>query len=157
MDSYFNSPERLAALATEAESWLGTPFYLRGAVKAKGVDCVTLSAEIMRALGVIGDYHFPPYSLDYAKHHEVSLVLNWLDGSPRFARLTDADGGPQAGDIACFQFGRCVHHCGVMLDSLRMIHAVEKRAVVPSRLDDSTWARRLDGFYRPLPIIDSPI
>jgi cell wall-associated NlpC family hydrolase len=148
--SYFDDAERRGAMILELRSWLKTPFVLRAAVKGQGVDCVYLCGEMMRACGVIESFRFPAYSLDWAKHHDNSLVLAWLDACPRFTRLPEGE-PPQAGDIACFQFGRCVHHCGVMLDGLRMIHALEKREAVESQLDDSTWAKRLVCFYRPLP------
>ena len=147
--SYFDDAARREALLVEARSWLKTPFILRGAVKGAGVDCVYLAGEVMRACGVIDSFTFPVYSLDWARHHDHSLLLAWFDASPAFARLPAGE-PPQAGDVACFQFGRCAQHCAVMLDNIRMIHALEKREVVESQMDDSTWSSRLVCFYRPL-------
>ena len=146
---YFSSPESAARLAAEASSWLGTPFRAHSAVRGAGVDCVLLCGELMRSLGAIDAYRFPPYALDHAKHKTASLLLAWLDASPRFARLPENDPA-LAGDIALFQIGRCVHHAGVLLDPRRFIHALEGPGVIISQLDDATWSKRLHGFYRPL-------
>ena len=105
----------------------------------------------MQNLGVIAAYTFPRYSLDYSKHNAHSLVLAWLEGCPRVARFPKEE-TPQAGDVACFNYGKCVHHCGVMLDASQMVHALEGRSVTLGDLSDSTWNKRLACFYRPLPL-----
>ncbi len=148
--SYFASADLLARLRVEASSWLGTPFRAHAAVRGAGVDCVFLCAELMRNLGVIGAYQFPPYALDHAKHRTGSLLLSWLEASPAFERLP-ADESALAGDLPLFRIGRCVHHAGVLLDGRRFIHALEGPGVVLGQLDDATWSKRLFGFFRPLP------
>lgn len=148
--SYFADPVRQAQLLFEANSWLATPFVHRGRVKGAGADCVTLTGEIMVACGVIDSYEFPRYSLDWAKHQTRSLVLEWLEACPRVVRLP-GDEAPAAGDVGCYQYGKCVHHCAVVLAPPVLIHTVLHDQVDLGRLDDSSLTDRLVCYYRPLP------
>ncbi len=148
--SYFDDPVRQAELLTEAQSWLATPFVHRAKVKGAGADCVTLTAEIMVACRAIDSYAFPRYSLDWAKHQSHSLVLEWLEASERFVRLPD-DESPVPGDVGCYKYGKCVHHCSVVLAPPVLIHTILHREVDLGRLDDSSLADRLQCYYRPLP------
>ncbi len=149
MIPFFDDPENRAKLRAEAASWLDTPFRARAAVKGAGVDCVQLTARIMVACALIKSYVFPRYTMDWAKHHDRSLVLEWLTTCPRVIRVDDAE-SPRFGDVVCFKVGRCVQHVGVALDPPHFINAVEGMSVSLCRLDDSTWQKRLDCIYRPI-------
>ena len=149
MDAFFASAERQAQLRAEATSWLNTPFCARAAVKGAGVDCVRLTAELMVACGLIRGYEFPRYSLDWARHRDRSIVLEWLAACPQVALVPDGEPA-QIGDVVGFKVGRCVHHVGVVLDPPLFINAIEGARVSISQLNDSTWAKRLACLYRPL-------
>jgi cell wall-associated NlpC family hydrolase len=147
--SYFQNRDRESQLFAESESWIGTPFLHRAAVKGVGVDCVQLAASILKACEVIGPYNFGEYPLDWGQHQTESLLTGWLDRSPAFVRLA---GGPgRMGDVVCFTVGKCVQHCGIMRGSLGFIHVLSRGRVTINQLDDPTWAKRLACFYRPLP------
>ncbi len=147
-DAFFDSPERQAMLRAEAASWVNTPFRVHAAVKGAGVDCVRMVAEIMVACGVIPGYTFPRYSLDWAKHQDRSLVLEWLASCPCVALVPDGE-PPQFGDVLCFKIGRCVQHAAVALDLPLFVNAVEGARVSISQINDPTWSKRLACVYRP--------
>ena len=149
--SYFADAERRAQMRAEAESWLGTPFFHRGNIQGAGADCVHFIAEVMRACGVIEGYVFPPYSRDWQKHQTRSLVLEWLEACPRFARLPDAD-SPLPGDVSCHRVNKCVHHCALVLEPPLLIHALRGHGVDYGRMDDPSLSERLQCYYRPLPL-----
>ena len=155
MNAFFASPERQARLLAEAESWVNTPFRAHAAVKGAGADCVKMVAEIMVACGLIPGYTFPPYTLDWAKHQDRSLVLEWLDACPQVARVPVEDPAKiidlvQIGDVLGFTIGRCVQHAAVALNPPLIINAVEGARVSKSQLNDPTWGKRLTCIYRPV-------
>ena len=149
MTAFFDDPSRQAKLRAEVAAWVGTPFKVHAAVKRAAVDCVRLTAEIMVACGVIESYKFPPYTLQWAKHQDRSIVTEWLDACPQMGRLPKEE-PVRIGDVVCFKIGRCVHHVGVVLDAPEFLNAVEGARVSICRLDDSTWSKRLACVYRPM-------
>jgi cell wall-associated NlpC family hydrolase len=87
--------------------------------------------------------------MDGGDHADVSQVLSWLEAHPRFRRverLTLA-----AGDLVTFRLGRVAHHVGLVLEPPSFIHAIRGYGVIESRLDDPTYAKRLERVYRPVP------
>ena len=157
MESFFDNPVSRDELLVEAASWLDTPFRKGCAVKSAGADCVYFTAEVMRQCGVIEDYGFPPYSLDWGKHQTRSLILEWLDACPAVAKLPAAEtiaaeiAALRLGDLACYKFGRVVHHLAIVLEPPRIIHALEGARVDYGELTDATWKDRFVCAYRPLP------
>ena len=150
MTAFFDDPARQAKLRAEVATWVGTPFKVHAAVKGAAVDCVRLTAEIMVACGLIESYTFPPYTLQWAKHQDRSIVTEWLDACPQVVRLPKEEPA-RIGDVVCFKIGRCVHHVGVVLDAPCFVNAIEGLEVSTTcRLDDSTWSKRLARIYRPV-------
>lgn len=131
-------------IVTEAFTWVGTPFGAHQACKGAAVDCVHLVGSVMVAAGVVTGYSFPPYSMDYSQHWDRSLIDEYLNSVPAMQRVENGE----AGDIVTFRIGRCVHHCGILVDSKRFVHAALGRKVGFGQLDDSTWSQRVDGFWR---------
>jgi cell wall-associated NlpC family hydrolase len=87
--------------------------------------------------------------MDGGEHRNSSQVLEWLEASTRFERLTPG-AAVQTGDIACFRMGRVPHHVGLVLQPPIFIHAMRNYGVIESRLDDPTFAKRLMAVYRPV-------
>jgi cell wall-associated NlpC family hydrolase len=145
---YFNR-QRDVALRAEIESWLGTPFLHTGRVKGVGVDCVQLVGQLMLSAGVVDSYDFGFYPLDWAQHRERSIIIDYIEATARFSRL-GAEAAPRFGDVVMFRIGRCVHHCGVIVSPVVFVHALARGRVCYGRLDDPTWRKRLDSFYRAL-------
>jgi cell wall-associated NlpC family hydrolase len=57
-------------IASEAMSWLGTPYHHRARVKSHGADCATFIDEVMRAAGVWPDVEVPFYPLQWFLHED---------------------------------------------------------------------------------------
>jgi cell wall-associated NlpC family hydrolase len=147
-DWYFAAPERQAQLSAEAARWLGTPFAHRGAVPGAGVDCVQLVGQLMCACGVAESYEFgDDYPLDWSMHSDRSLIAEYIDRVGCFERL-EPTATAMPGDIAGFRIGLCIQHAGVMLGPRDFIHVIAGRRTVISRIDDATWGRRLECYWR---------
>ena len=149
MSAPYFSMQREVALRAEIESWLGTPFLHTGKVKGVGVDCVQLVGQLMLSAGVVDRYDFGFYPLDWSQHRDRSIIIDYIEATARFISV-DADRTARFGDIAMFRIGRCVHHCGVMVSPVVFVHALARGRVCYGRLDDPTWSKRLDSFYRAL-------
>jgi cell wall-associated NlpC family hydrolase len=175
MSTYFGTYERDVLLWNEAKSWEGTPFHVRAKLKGHGVDCVHLVAEIYAACGVIEEgYKFPKYTLDGGQHTDRSILLEYVDGTGRFAEIgletalpsmgcKGCGETPQAaslsallpGDLLAFRpdlKAKVAHHAGIYLGGTdaHFIHAILKRGCVVNALRDSTWLERLVAIRRPM-------
>lgn len=152
MHAFFQNRQRQAQLAMNAGDWFGTPFHPHAAIKGGGVDCVWLAAKIYIACCVITEFNPPPYAMDGGEHNELSQVITWLEKSLRFQKAwqTGADFEPAVGDLLCFRIGRVVHHVGIVLTETTFIHVYRGGNVRESRIDDTTWRKRLVAIYRPI-------
>lgn len=93
-----------AAIASEAEQWIGTPFRWQGAVRGVGCDCRGLVAGVAKACGrpeadsleaLVGDYG------------DVVPIQRLKQG---LARVFDRAWSRQSGDVLlCFAHGRPQH------------------------------------------------
>jgi cell wall-associated NlpC family hydrolase len=142
---YFDSEERRWRLYSQLETWANTPFAHGYCIRRVGVDCVQLVGAVMQACGVVDDYDFGEYSLDYGHHAEDSLITAHIEKTGRFERVS-APGLP--GDLVCFTMGKCVQHIGIFTYQHNFIHAVRRIGVKTSRITDSTWSKRLAATYR---------
>lgn len=159
MTPFFQTPEQLAALYAEAQSWEGTPFFAHSCAKGPtgGVDCVNLVQEILATQGAIERQTFPVYPMDWADHQAESIVLGTFANSPHFAErftpLPFPGTDPLPGDVLCFFLGRCVHHIGIMIDARHFIHAMQPTGAAIMPLDVAFGSRRVIGkivrIYRP--------
>jgi len=50
-----------------------------------------------------------------------------------------------------FRLARVAHHVGLVLEPPPFIHSIRGYGVIESRLDDPTYAKRLERVYRPVP------
>jgi hypothetical protein len=100
--SYFDDPEKAAALLAEARSWIGTPFreyyqqIVDPAVNLKGIgggiDCIGLDQQILARIGATEPFMFARASSDYQSHQLGEKVLDWLRGKaddPQSKKLAD--------------------------------------------------------------------
>ena len=119
-----------AAVVTEAESWIGTPFHHAARIKGAGVDCLMLLAEIYERAGIIPHIDPPFYVPDWHLHCDAERYLERLachaheiDGPPQGT-------GPLPGDIALFRFGRTYSHGAIVTRWPRVVHAYWSIGVV---------------------------
>lgn len=151
MKPYFESNARKATLRQTAQEWLGTPFVPHSCLKGEtgGVDCVQLAAGLYRECGMRFDFTPGQYSMSSSAHNVASQVIDWLEASGHFIRGVYP---PLVGDLLCFRIGQCVHHVGIVLTDKTFVHVMRGYGVKASRIDDTTWIKRLAAVYRPIEV-----
>lgn len=138
------TPEQRQMVVDEAISWQNTPYHHQGSLKGVGVDCVMFMIEVYKACGLLPLPVDPrPYSHDWHMHRSEEV---YLGGVEALAERVDV---PQPGDIALFQFGRCVSHGAIVIKWPLVIHSyLEHGAVVLTDISKSVaLTSRLRGFY----------
>ena len=133
----------------EALTWLNTPYHHMGRVKGAGTDCGMLLLEIFERTGLIPRVDVPYYPQDFAVHRGEELYLGWVK-----KYCDEINAPPLPGDIAVYQYGRCVSHAGIVLEWPVIIHAFIDLGVIKSDvneviLKDAKGASRLRAIYRP--------
>ena len=128
-----------------ALSWVGTPFFPHMARKGIGADCVTQALAIFQEAGLLpSGIKFPDYNLADGDHLSESTVLKWLELTNWFTRCDTID----VGDLITFRIGKVVHHVGVAVDAVQFVHNIRGYGSILSRIDDSTWSKRLVSIFR---------
>lgn len=131
-------------VVAQARTWLGTPWHHMGDVQGAGVDCLMLLVRVYSACKLIpADVDPRPYAQDWHMHRAEEM---YLAGVGQYSQATDT---PLPGDVAMFQFGRCVAHAAIVVEWPLIIHAFrDQRAVVLSDVSVSDYlSRRLRGFF----------
>lgn len=137
------SPE---ALLNEAREWIGTPYHHAADVKSTpdkrgGVDCAMLLVRVFCDTRHVPMFDPRPYPPDWHLHRDQERFLSWIDC------FTVPVESPEPGDVALFQYGRCVSHGGIMETPDIIIHAdLDARIVERCQLD--RLKPRLRGFRR---------
>jgi NlpC/P60 family putative phage cell wall peptidase len=142
-------PNLRAAVVTEAESWIGTPFHHAARIKGAGIDCLMLLAEIYERAGVAPHIDPPFYVPDWHLHRDAE---RYLEGLTRYASEIPGPPqrtGPLPGDIALFRFGRTFSHGAIVTDWPRVIHAYWSIGVVHGDATRYPLAGRPVKFFSP--------
>ena len=172
--SYYNSPEKLAALRIAAAQVVGTPFFANSEApgKAGGIDCVHGLNWIYRITGAIGPIAIPRQRMDHGQHSKRSLLIEafdtWPELTTRFACIwrapadtSSADLKPPTsdflpGDALCFLAGHVPHHGGLLLESGDLLHVLKRDGAHTIQLTAVIRGWRILGHlaavYRPLPL-----
>ena len=134
-----------------AKTWSKTPYHSGARLKGIGVDCGQLLIGTYSEAGVIKPGECDPgsYAFDWHLHRSEEKYLAWVQ---KYCDLIDGD--PLPGDIAVFQFGRCVSHAGIVVAWPVIIHAYVGMGVIMSNVNealllDKGGKSRLKGIYRP--------
>lgn len=131
---YYGSLARRLQIYRWAKQWPGTPFHKGAAVPGRfgGVDCVRLAAAAHECSGAIPAVDWakvPDYPLDWARHHDWSLmeqVLEELGLHSRADRIADL-ARARVGDTIILRPGRCAYHMGTAVataQGMRMLHCL---------------------------------
>jgi len=109
-------------IASEARSWIGTPYHHMADIKGVGVDCGMLLVRIFTDLGVCSGFDPRPYTRDWYMHQDGEIYLSFV--SERSDEIREED--LQPGDIVVIRIGRCYSHGAIVVQSspLRVVHAV---------------------------------
>ena len=140
-------PRRLLVLAA-AEAWLGTPYHHMGRLKGVGCDCLTLLVAVYHEADVVPAVEIPFYPPDWHLHRSAE---RYMEGLRRYAREVDPElgEGPQPGDAALFQFGRCFAHGVIVTGWPRVIHAWNGLGVVRGDATKPDLCGRAVRFFDP--------
>lgn len=139
-------PDR-AAVITEAETWLGTPFHEGCHIRGIGVSCGQLLIAVYGSLGFpvpVGNLGYFP--LDWALHTREERYLTILE---HFATHTER---PEPGNIALFRlFGhRAFSHSAIIVEwPARVIHALWGRGVEWADASKEPLVKRPVQFFDP--------
>lgn len=137
--------EKRAAVVAEAMSWLRTPYHHQGRIKGVGVDCVWLLIEVYKTVGVVGsDFDPGEYSGEWYFHKSEEI---YLGGVIKHAQRVEV---PQLGDVAVYQFGRCVSHAAIIVAEGVGLHANKPaRNVELVELRAPQMAERFHSYWSP--------
>lgn len=138
-----------AAVVSEAETWLRTPYHHMGRVKGGGTDCLMLLAEIYEAAGIIDHVEIAFYPPDWHLHRGAE---RYLDGLMQYAREMPNGAGdppPLPGDAVLFKFGRCFAHGAIVIAWPRLIHAWHDAGVVYADAGQGPLSGRAIRFFCP--------
>jgi cell wall-associated NlpC family hydrolase len=145
--NWFNTPERLAALETEARRWVGTPWAANGDSIGLGVSCHNLPRCLYVAVGALpADFPRMEGSPDQTRHSTVSVMEPWIIARPEFRSVFGREWQP--GDLLGLQIYRCVDHLGIALGGGRFLHVLSHRATMIDQLIDPTWGQRVKRVWR---------
>jgi cell wall-associated NlpC family hydrolase len=140
------TPALRAVVASQALSWLGTPYHHHGRLKGVGVDCAMLLAEVYAAAGVCPPVAIGPadYPHDWHLHRDDERFCEWLTRLGLQPVQT-----PALGDIAVFRYGRAYSHGAVVVDTapLTVVHAYIGRGVVLHTLDEEPLSGRTVSWW----------
>ena len=154
MQTWFNSPERIAALEAAAKSWVGTPFVANSRIKGPrgGVSCQMLAEQLYIESGLVITFAAPSAPMRWSETHRDSIIEQFLDEQHDIFQSLSPDSCPLIpGDIVGFKIGGCIHHMGVALERGRFIHAMRGIGTQIYNLNDPTYAKRISRIWRAQP------
>lgn len=114
-------------IASEAISWLGTPYHHRARVKSHGADCATFIDEVMRAAGVWPEIEVPFYPLQWFLHEDRE---RWLEALGQRGAVEIPPEEKRKGDLLVVRMGRTFSHGAIILDWPQVIHCPLREGVV---------------------------
>jgi cell wall-associated NlpC family hydrolase len=111
------------AIATEAESWIDTPYHANGALKGVGVNCAQFLFCVAKAAGVLaGDAPLPRwYTPQLATNSKEERLVNYVM-SYGATEVTEAQ--VKTGDIVLYKSGQAHGHAAIVLDWPEIIHVL---------------------------------
>ncbi len=143
------------AIASEARTWLGTPFHHQATVKGVGTDCAGLLRGVLINTGAM-----PPDLNDWPDAQQYLGYSRFPDGSKLQAAMHSyftpvSKDQMQAGDFLLIVWDKDPQHVGIVAQDaagrLTIIHALGRSngrgAVVEHRIDATTLAK-IVGVFR---------
>lgn len=136
-----------ADVATQARTWLGTPFVHQGRIKGLAADCVGLVVGVARELGLVE----PGFDFTgYPRSPDGRSLLGECDRLMQRIAVEDM----QAGDVIAIRWESDPQHLGILGDylhgGLSMIHALGtpdgRGRVIEHRLHETMQARIVAAY-----------
>ena len=136
-------PEMIFAerYAQQALQWLGVPYQHRGTTRG-GCDCTGLLIGVARELGCLQDYELRKYPPDWNLH---GMADNYIAEQLGQLAVPVPNSEAAAGDILIMHFGRCLAHCGILVDrpKMLMVHCWRPSRKVTYSIVGQAWKWRL--------------
>lgn len=126
-----------------ANSWVGTPFHHRAMVKDVGVDCGHFIIGVYEEAGVYAGNRPGLYVHDWHLHRGQEMFIGYLKGFG-YEQVEDA----LPGDVAMFQYGRCVSHGAIVVQWPKVIHSYVRLGVVYGKATEPPLSGRFHSFWR---------
>lgn len=143
MKWFFEDEKNLENLRRELESWLGTPFRHRTAVKGIGCDCLHMVAAVMMAVGAIGKVHIPPYNRGVGYHSYDDALSRGLGQVKQLEQVNKWD--LMDGDIVSYQYGTVPSHVGIYFEGL-LYHSVWNGGVTRMSPNEPSMKKRFAAY-----------
>lgn len=153
MTPFFDTPEKILQLQTEARSWIGTPFMPNAAIKGHGVSCQKLAGAIYADCGFLPGFSAPEGPMNWSNANTRSLLAEFMARHESFAlvKRKHFHAEVQPGDMLGFKISGCIQHCGIVTDSIgTFIHCYRVEGVLFSFLREPSYAQRLERIWRPI-------
>jgi len=126
------------------QGWVGTPYRHQASRKGVGCDCLGLVLGIWREVYGAAPEPVPVYARDWAQARGGDPLL---EAACRYC-IEKPRGEAAPGDLLLFRWrvGMPAKHMAILLDSDRIVHACEGKAVVVTRLVPQ-WRKRIAGAF----------
>lgn len=106
-------------VVAEARRWIGTRYHHAARLRGVGVDCAMLLCEVYEAAGLIPHTVPEPYPMQWHLHRGEERFLGWIRKYGVQIPIDQA----APGDVALYQFARCVSHGAIVTDWPNIVHA----------------------------------
>ncbi|HBS59410.1 MAG: NlpC/P60 family protein [Bacillota bacterium] len=127
-------------MTIKLDDLIGLPFVDGGRDPATGLDCWGLSTEVFRRYGIA----LPDYKISC---EETSRIHDEMNEQRAFWRRCKGEIPVPA--LVVIRFAIYCDHTGVYIGQGRFIHTRKEIGVNIDRVDNPTWAKRIEGFYVP--------
>lgn len=143
--AYFSTAERLGALESASEAWIGTPYVVSGAVRGSGASCHRLAAAVLVDAG----FPLPPVPEKGATRLRefTDTMRAWLDAQALLA-LQPVGAEIQPGDILLCEIG--IGHIGLALVGGLALQVLRHRPAHTVSLADPNVCEHILAIYRPV-------
>jgi cell wall-associated NlpC family hydrolase len=138
------------AIATEAESWIDTPYNANGALKGVGVNCAQFLFCVAKAAGVLAAdaplprWYTPQLATNSKEERLVSYVMSYGATEVNSAQV-------KTGDIVLYKSGQAHGHAAIVLDWPEIIHVLPIHGCQKGAVDEGklgAYARRYFTLWK---------
>jgi len=144
---FFDDIDKQKELKLILDSWVGTPFKHKTAVKGKGCDCIHLVGCVFQEMGllVFNKKTVPDYPPDWHLHNTRELLS---EGIISRLNVEKKDlNNLMNGDIILSHYGKASSHAGIYFDGY-VYQALTRIGVKKINFKDQKYRKRMKFVYR---------
>jgi cell wall-associated NlpC family hydrolase len=111
------------AIATEAKTWIGTPYHANGALKGVGVNCAQFLFCVAKAAQVLEPNAPLPrwYTPQLATHSKEERLIAYVTS---YGAIEISEAQVKTGDVVLYKTGQAHGHAAIVLDWPQIIHVL---------------------------------